>query len=111
MSGFSKDSSQLMESPKQGWSFMCLRSRKKARVSGVGGMRVMGRLGGNKVREMESGGTRDHSRGIGYFVQGLGTYWKVYSKEMAFSKGSSGCWVGNRLQRGTRENRGSHGAP
>ena len=34
-----------MESPKQGWSFMYLRSRKKARVSGVGGMRVMGRLG------------------------------------------------------------------
>ena len=90
---------------------MYLRSRKKARVSGVGGMRVMGRLGGNKVRETESGGTRDHSRGIGYFVQGLGTYWKVYSKEMAFSKGFSGYWVGNRLQRGTRENWGSHGAP
>ena len=84
---------------------MYLRIRKKARVSGVGGMRVMGLLGGNEVRETELGGTRDHSGGIGCFVQGLGTHWKVYSKEMAFSKSSSGYWVGNRLQRGTRENR------
>ena len=56
---------------------MYLRSRKKARVSGVGGVRVMGRLGGNEIRETESGGTGDYSRGIGYFVQGVGTHWKV----------------------------------
>ena len=66
-----------MGSPKQGRSFMYLRSRKKARVSGVGGVRVMGRLGGNEIRETESGGTGDYSRGIGYFVQGVGTHWKV----------------------------------